>query len=103
YEPETDGMKYKNQVLNLSTRSSENVNLVFNKMSNSFCEKTVALVLEDVTPGTYSLAFDNIENLVGVGAVTLTDNFTNTTVAITNSTPYSFAVTSAEASHGATR
>jgi hypothetical protein len=103
YEPETDGLKYKNQVLNVSTRSSNNVNLVFNKLSNSFCEKTVALVLEDVTPGTYTLAFDNIENLVGVGAVALTDHFTNTTVAITNSTPYSFAVTTAAASFGAAR
>jgi chitodextrinase len=103
YEPETDGVKFKNQVLNLSTRSSNNVNLVFNKLSDSFCEKTVALVLEDVTPGTYTLAFDNIENLVGVGAVALTDHFTNTTVAITNSTPYSFAVTTAAASFGAAR
>lgn len=103
YEPETDGIKYKNQVLNLSTRSSENVNLVFNKLSDSFCEKTVGLTLEDVTPGTYSLSFDNIENLVGVGAVELTDHFTNTTVAITNSTPYSFAVTTAAASFGTGR
>ncbi|MBN8649891.1 MAG: fibronectin type III domain-containing protein [Cytophagales bacterium] len=103
YEPETDGLKYKNQVLNVSTRSSENVNLVFNKMSDSFCEKTVAIVLEDVTPGQYTLAFDNIENLVGVGAVALTDHFTNTTVAITNSTPYSFAVTAAAASFGTAR
>jgi predicted esterase len=55
YEPETDGLKYKNQVLNVSTRSSNNVNLVFNKLSNSFCEKTVALVLEDVTPASTPL------------------------------------------------
>lgn len=103
YEPETDGIKYKNQVLNLSTRSAENVNLVFNKLSDSFCEKTVGLTLEDVTPGTYSLSFDNIENLVGVGAVELTDHFTNTTIAITNSTPYSFAVTTAAASFGTGR
>jgi hypothetical protein len=40
---------------------------------------------------------------VGVGAVALTDHFTNTTVAITNSTPYSFAVTTAAASFGAAR
>jgi hypothetical protein len=103
FESEADGVKYKNQFVNLSTRSSDNVNLVFNKLSDSFCEKTVALVLEDVTPGTYTLAFDNIENLVGVGAVALTDHFTNTTVAITNSTPYSFAVTTAAASFGAAR
>ncbi|MBN8577737.1 MAG: fibronectin type III domain-containing protein [Cytophagales bacterium] len=103
FEPETDGMKYKNQVLNVSTRSADNVNLVFNKLSDSFCEKTVTLNLEDVTPGPYTLAFDNIENLVGVGAITLTDHFTNTTVPITNSTPYSFAVTTAAASYGAGR
>jgi fibronectin type 3 domain-containing protein len=103
YEPETDGMKYKNQILNLSTRSAENVNLVFNKLSDSFCEKTVALVLEDVTPGTYSLAFDNLANLVGVGAVELTDHFTNTTLPLTGSTPYSFAITTEAATYGSGR
>ena len=103
YEPEADGMKLKNGALNLSTRSAENFNLAFNLMSDSFCEKIVPLNIEDVTPGTYSLAFDNLENLVGVGAVTLTDHFTNTTLPITNSTPYSFAVTTAAASFGAGR
>lgn len=103
FEPELDALKRKNEKFSLSTRSLENTDLVFNKLSDSFCEKTVVLNLEDVTPGQYTLAFDNIENLVGVGAVTLTDHFTNTTVAITNSTPYSFTVTTAAASFGAGR
>ncbi|MBX2966273.1 MAG: fibronectin type III domain-containing protein [Cyclobacteriaceae bacterium] len=103
YEPEADGMKLKNEKLNLSTRSAENVNLVFNMLSDSFCEKIVPLTIEDVTPGTYFLSFDNIENLVGVGAVELSDHFTGNTLTVTGSEPYSFAVTSNTASYGAGR
>lgn len=103
YEPGIDGMKMKNQILNLSTLSSENVKLIFNNISNSFCEKTVALSVDDVTPGNYTLSFENIENLVGVGAVTLTDHFTNTTQTLTGGDHYNFAVTSSTASYGAGR
>lgn len=102
YEPARDGMKRKNDKLNLSSRSSENVNLVFNKLSDSFCEKTIPLTIEGVTPGTYSLSFDNVENLVGVGVIELTDHFTSNTVTV-GSTPYSFNVTADAASYGAGR
>lgn len=103
YEPGIDGMKFKNQILNLSSLSSENVKLIFNNVSNSFCEKTIALSVEDVTPGNYTLSFENIENLVGVGMVTLTDHFTNTTQTLTGGDHYNFAVTSNTSSYGAGR
>ncbi|MBX2955401.1 MAG: fibronectin type III domain-containing protein [Cyclobacteriaceae bacterium] len=103
YEPELDGVKRKNEKLNLSTRSSENIDLVFNKLSDSFCEKVVPLTIENVVPGNYTLSFENIENLVGVGAVTLTDHFTNTTQILTGGDHYNFAVTSNAASIGANR
>ncbi len=103
YEPEADGMKLKNGILNLSSRSTEDVNLVFNKLSDSFCEKVVPLSIEDVAPGAYSLFFENIENMVGVGAVELTDHFTNSTLSMTGSDHYNFAVTTDAASYGVGR
>lgn len=103
FEPETDGMKYKNQVVNLSTRSSDNVNLVFNKLLDSFCEKTIALNLEDVATGNYSLSFASVANLVGVGEIILTDNFTSTTTVVNDSDQYNFAVSADANSKGAGR
>jgi fibronectin type 3 domain-containing protein len=103
YEPGIDGMKLKNQILNISTFSSEDANLAFNNISSSFCEKVVRMNIEDVTPGTYLLAFENIENLVGVGAIELTDHFTGNTLSLTGNDSYSFAVTSDAASYGAER
>ncbi len=103
FEPAADGTKYKNQVVNLSTRSSDQVNLVFNKLSDSFCEKTVPLTIEDVEVGNYTLSFANINNLVGVGEIMLTDNFTNTTISATDSEAYNFTVTSDAASKGTAR
>ncbi|WKZ60975.1 MAG: hypothetical protein QY309_05695 [Cyclobacteriaceae bacterium] len=103
YEPGVDGMKLKNQVLNLSTLSSEDAKLTYNNISSSFCEKIVRLSIDDVTPGTYLLAFENIENLVGVGTIELTDHFTGNTLSLTGNDSYSFAVTSDAASYGAER
>jgi len=103
YEPEADGMKRKNDKLNLSTRSSENINLVFNKLSDSFCEKIIGVSIEDVAVGTYSLSFANISNLTGVGSVKLTDHFLGTTTSVNDSDLYTFAVTTAAASFGTGR
>lgn len=103
YEPEADGMKRKNDKLNLSTRSIENVSLVFNKLSDSFCEKTIGVNIEDVAPGSYSLSFANISNLVGIGSVKLTDHFLGTTISVNDSDLYAFAVTTEATSFGTGR
>lgn len=103
YEPEADGMKLKNGMLNLSTKSSDQVNLVFNKVSDSFCEKTIALNIEDVTPGNYSLSFFNVASLSGIGQVTLHDNFVQTTRVLQEGDTYNFAVSANAASFGSGR
>lgn len=103
FEPAADGRKKKNDVLNLSTRSSDNTELVFNKLTDSFCQKQIGLTVENVTPGNYSLTFANISNLLGIGEIILTDNFTQTTKVVNDSEAYAFAVTSNTASYGANR
>jgi len=103
YQPETDGMKFKNTFVNLSTRSTDQVNLVFNKLEDSFCEKVVPVTIEDAAPGNYSLSFANVSNLVGVGEVTLTDNFTSVTTAVNDSEAYNFSITATAASTGTGR
>ncbi len=103
YQPETDGMKFKNTFVNLSTRSADQVNLVFNKLEDSFCEKVVPVTIEDAAPGNYSLSFANVSNLVGVGEVTLTDNFTSVTTAVNDSEAYNFSITATAASTGTGR
>ncbi|MEQ1586682.1 MAG: T9SS type A sorting domain-containing protein [Cyclobacteriaceae bacterium] len=103
YEPELDGMKLKNGILNLSTRSTDQVKLAFNKLSDSFCEKIIGVTIEDVAPGNYSLSFANVSNLIGVSEVHLTDHFTSTTTPVNDSDSYNFAVTTDAASYGAGR
>lgn len=103
YEPLADGMKLKNTVVNLSSLSVDQQKLVFNKLEDSFCEKVVPLNIEDAAPGNYSLSFANVANLVGVGEVVLTDNFTSAITTINDSEAYAFAITPAAASTGAGR
>jgi fibronectin type 3 domain-containing protein len=103
FESAADGRKRNNEVLNLSSRSSDQVDLVFNKVSDSFCEKQIGLTIQNVAPGSYSLTFANIANVLGVGEIVLTDNFTQTTKVVNDSEAYAFAVTSAPASFGANR
>jgi fibronectin type 3 domain-containing protein/predicted esterase len=103
YQPATDGMKFKNTFVNLSTRSTDQINLVFNKLEDSFCEKIVPVTIEDAAPGNYSFSFANVSNLVGVGEVTLTDNFTSVTTTLNDSDAYNFTITAAAASTGTGR
>jgi len=103
FEPEADGRKFNNEVLNLSTRATDNTELVFNKVADSFCEKQIGVTVENVVPGNYSLSFANVSNLMGVGEITLTDNFTQTTQVVNDSEAYAFAVTANTASFGKSR
>lgn len=103
FEANADGRKRKNDVLNLSTRSTDNVELVFNKVADSFCEKQIGLTLENVVPGNYSLSFANVSTLRGVGEIILTDNFTQTSIVVNDSEAYTFSVTAQAASYGSGR
>ncbi|GIL23259.1 MAG: hypothetical protein BroJett042_17720 [Bacteroidota bacterium] len=103
FEANADGRKKKNDVLNISSRSTDNVELVFNKVADSFCEKQIGLTIENVVPGNYSLSFANVSTLLGVGEITLTDNFTQTSTIINDSEAYAFSVTTHAASYGTGR
>lgn len=105
YDKIQDGIKQLNSFFNLSTSSSEGVSLVFNDIGNNFCEKTIPInllpgeVITQLTPGTYTLSFSNLENF-SLANVQLVDAFLNTTTSINmNSAPYSVVVTSDPASY----
>jgi predicted peptidase/lysophospholipase L1-like esterase/chitodextrinase len=100
YDKLRDAVKRLNSFYNLSTLSSDNISLAINDVSNSFCEKIIPITLapgENVTKvaaGTYSLQFENIENL-SLANVQLIDKYLNTTTSIDqSSTTYSVVVSS---------
>ena len=97
----SDGRKIKNEgIFNLATITADTVLLAVNTVTNEFCSKDVAVHIADVTPGAYTLAFDNLESLPDVGSIILTDRFTGGTHAV-NGTDYAFSVTDDASSMGA--
>jgi predicted peptidase/lysophospholipase L1-like esterase/chitodextrinase len=100
YDKLRDAVKRLNSFYNLSTLSSDNISLAINDVSNSFCEKIIPITLAPgenvakVAAGTYSLQFENIENL-SLANVQLIDKYLNTTTSIDqSSTTYSVVVSS---------
>jgi chitodextrinase len=102
-DPQFDGRKMKNYgMFNLSTITADTVLLAVNTLTNAFCAKTVNLNVTEVTAGSYSLSFANLESIPEIGEIVLKDNFTGTSTTITG-TEYAFNVTSDPASFGRTR
>ncbi|MBT1701459.1 fibronectin type III domain-containing protein [Fulvivirgaceae bacterium PWU4] len=98
-----DAIKKQNEgMFNLSSLTGNNINVAVNTLGNSFCSKTVKLNVQQVPPGNYTLGFDALESVAGVGHVTLTDHYTNHTVTV-DASGYAFAVDANPASYGTDR
>jgi chitodextrinase len=103
FDAKLDGRKLRNYgMFNLSTLAADTVSLAVNNVSGSFCSKTISLSIADVPPGTYSLAFANLETLTDIGSITLTDHFAGASLSITGA-DYTFSVTDDAASYGRAR
>lgn len=98
---EYDAVKRKNGYFNLSSFSSDSISLAINHVSESFCDRSIGLML-DAMPGNYTLLFDG-SLLAGGGVVNLTDRFANRVVALESGASYAFQVTSDPASSGKRR
>lgn len=100
---ETDAVKRKNGYFSLSTLSLDSVPLAINNLTDSFCDRSIVLSLDETVPGAYTLAFegslfqdDDIE-------INLMDDFTNTAIKLDQHSPYNFQVTTDPASYGKKR
>lgn len=103
YHAESDAIKKLNDIFNLSTISNTGIDMAINKVSNRFCQKDIPLNIQNALAGEYSLVFSNLENLVDVEEIILTDNFANTTVNVREAPVYTFDITSNPNSSGAFR
>lgn len=93
YDKLKDGFKNRNSFFNISTSSTDGVDLAVNDLQNSFCDKTIAVNLATIDPGTYTLEFNNLDNF-SLANLKLVDSFTNTTTTINSGNPqYTLTVT----------
>jgi len=104
FDAEFDAIKQQNVGLyNFSTLSSNNVDIAINNMADKFCSKTIKLNLQNTTAGSYTLVFNEVESLVGVGKIMLHDNFTAADFEVTDGAEYNFAISSNKNSFGTDR
>lgn len=100
YDHAFDGLKMQNEgVFNLATITRDGFVAAINNVSDAFCSKTIGISLLNVKPGSYTLEFESVQSLHGVGSATLIDHYENGSVDLMRA-PYTFEVTADTASFG---
>jgi hypothetical protein len=92
--------KVNEGLFNISS-SINGVSAAVNALSKSFCSTAVPLIITGAPIGNYSFRFEGVSSLVEIGQVTLTDAFTNSTVAV--GSEFAFSITADAASSAAGR
>lgn len=100
FENEYDGVKKQNSIFNLSTLSSDSIELAYNKMSYDFCSKSIALNIKDAAPGDYILDIENLESFDIPINAKLIDKFDSVELDLNLTSSYTFTITDDEASFG---
>jgi hypothetical protein len=102
FDGHADARKMANTSLNIASKIEGGNLLAINSLPFLNCNTAVELSLSEVTPGSYKLAFSEYESLPNDISITLKDQYLDSTINVKNGS-YSFSVTSAPASYGASR
>lgn len=103
FDSQFDGRKLRNYgMFNLSTITADTMALAVNNIGTQFCSETVNLNIANVTPGSYTLSFSNLQSLTDIGEMVLVDHFTGASTPVT-AADYTFSVTESPDSYGRSR
>ena len=103
FDTNADALKMYNDGFNLSSTLSDGTTLAINSLASMDCNASVALNLENVAAGTYSLNFSELESFPASTAIMLTDTWSGKTIDVRNQASYSFQITKDVASYGSKR
>jgi hypothetical protein len=103
FDSHADALKLANATFNLSSLMSNGEALAINSLPALGCNNSIKLNVTDVAAGNYTLNFSEYESFPQALQISLTDNFTNSTINVREAKSYSFAVTSQAASYGNNR
>lgn len=103
FDSHADALKLANATFNLSSLMTDGQALAINSLPELGCNNSIKLNVTDIAAGNYTLNFSEYETFPAALQISLTDNFTNSTVNVRDAKSYSFAVTSQAASYGSNR
>ncbi|MFN8340183.1 MAG: T9SS type A sorting domain-containing protein [Cyclobacteriaceae bacterium] len=103
FDPASDAWKRPNTVLNVSSVLPNGAGKVaINSQPKALCSSVVPLSIDNVPAGNYRLDFSEMSSFEVPTQITLVDKFLNTSMDVSSGS-YSFAVTAATGSFGASR
>jgi len=103
FDSHADALKLANATFNLSSLMADGQALAINSLPALGCNNSIKLNVTDIAAGNYTLNFSEYETFPEALQISLTDNFTNSTINVREAKSYSFAVTSQAASYGNNR
>jgi hypothetical protein len=103
FDSHADALKLANATFNLSSLMADGQALAINSLPALGCNNSIKLNVTDIAAGNYTLNFSEYETFPAALQISLTDNFTNSTINVRDTKSYSFAVTSQAASYGNNR
>lgn len=100
FDSHADAVKLVNGTFNLSTMIPDGMKLAINSLTSLACREEVMLVVENVSPGDYHLAFSELNSFPEGVMLQLHDAFLDQTFPIEKDSKYAFNVNSDIASYG---
>jgi hypothetical protein len=102
FDHHADAHKLPNSILNISSVLEDGKFVSINSISPFNCNTVIPLSIDNANPGNYTLSFTELESFPEDINIYLTDTFLDRTFNVRNEN-YSFSITSAAASYGASR
>jgi hypothetical protein len=100
YDNTLDSYKRQNEIFNLSTLTSDNIDVSFDLRPWFECATSIPLNITNIQDGAYTLDFRQLNSFTKVVDIVLIDKFNNTSTAVTEGFEYEFNVTPEAASKG---
>ena len=102
-EDKYDAFKLKNGIFNLSTIMGDSADMVIQAIPKTGCDQQLKLNVYNISTGSYTLDFSELDSFTENIMVYLQDNFTGTYNLVSNGYSYPFTITTDSASFGSDR
>jgi len=102
-EKDLDATKLDNSFFNISSWSSDSVDLVLDSRPANFCSENIRLNVKSTAQGNFALKFGKLNSFEYPVVIKLQDKFTGTETTISEGQVYNFSITSHPASKGSDR
>lgn len=103
YDPGLDSEKMRNSIFNLSSLTSDNIDVAISVLPWFSCANSIQLNIHNIAQGNYSLDFTKLGSFTKEVSFTLLDNYNQNTFSVSEGAVYEFQINTDAASGAADR